>query len=90
MTSEEFVRTYKSKLSPYEREEALDFDMVYYASLNMKNKGIGQYVPNELTCTDEASEDGQPTCDVYNHGFDNEDADFLYEQKDQINYRYEV
>jgi len=90
MSSEDFVKLYKNKLSPYEREEVYDFDVVYYAHLTMKNKGIGQYVSNELTCQDEASDSGQPTSEVYNHGFDNEDADFLYEQKDQINYRYEV
>ncbi|HIJ51481.1 MAG TPA: protein kinase, partial [Nitrospinae bacterium] len=27
---------------------------------------------------------------MYNHGFDNDQADYLYEAKEQINYRYEV
>ena len=28
--------------------------------------------------------------DIYNFGFDNDQADYLYEPKDTINYRYEV
>ena len=27
---------------------------------------------------------------MFNHGFDNDQADYLYEAKDHINYRYEV
>jgi len=91
MSSEEFVRLFGSKLSPYERDEALDFEMIYYASFNMKNKGIGKYVKNELTCKDEKATKGDDTSSsVHNHGFDNDQADYLFEQKDQIQYRYEV
>ena len=32
MPSEDFVRLFKNKLSPFERDEALDFDIIYYAS----------------------------------------------------------
>jgi len=82
MSPEEFVRSYGNKLSPFEREEALDFEMIYYGSFNMKNKGIGQYVKNELTCQDENPKGEETNNGVYNHGFDNDQADYLYEQKD--------
>lgn len=55
----------------------------------MKNKGIGQYVRGELTCQDEDPKE-EPADGIYNHGFDNDQADYIYEQKDQIMYRYEV
>ena len=90
MSSEEFVRLHGNKLSPYERDEVSDFKMVYYASLNMKNKGIGKYVKNELTCQDDKTKVEDTSSGVYNHGFDNDQADYLYEAKDQIQYRYEV
>jgi len=41
MSSEEFVKFYGNKLSPYERDEVMDFDTVYYAHFGQKNKGIG-------------------------------------------------
>lgn len=34
MSSEDFVRYYGKNLSPYEREEVMDYDMVYYANFN--------------------------------------------------------
>jgi len=41
-----------------------------------------------MTCQDEnPKEDIGPP---YNHGFDNDQADYLYEAKDQILYRYEI
>jgi hypothetical protein len=44
--------------------------MIYYLNLNAKNKGIGLYVKDELTCQDEnPKEDIGPP---YNHGFDND------------------
>ena len=81
---------YSNKLSPYEREEALDHDTIYYANLNMKHKGQGNYTRGELTYQDEDPKGEEVVNGVYNHGFDNDQADFLYEQKDQIQYRYEV
>jgi serine/threonine protein kinase len=42
-----------------------------------------------LTCQDE-SPDKDNKSGIYNFGFDNDQADFLYEPKDQIKYRYEV
>jgi len=71
MPSDEFLRTHGSKLSPYERDEAADFDSIYYASLTMKNKGIGKYIKNELTSEDEKGKD-EPVSEVHNHGFDND------------------
>ena len=90
MTSQDFIKMYGKQLSQYEREEAADFDMIYYASFNMKNKGIGQYVKGELTCQDENPKQDDQSGGIYNHGFDNDQADYLFEAKDQIMYRYEV
>ena len=84
MPSEDFVRIYGNKLSAYERDEALDFEMIYYAHFGMKNKGIGQYVKDELTCQDENPKGGDKSNGVHNHGFDNDQADYLYESKDQM------
>lgn len=64
--------------------------MIYYASFTMKNKGIGQYVKGELTCQDENPKHDDQSGGIYNHGFDNDQADYLFEAKDQILYRYEV
>ena len=90
MSSEEFIRVHGAKMSPYEREEALDYELIYYASFTMKNKGIGKYVKNELTCQDEKPKGEEKESSVHNHGFDNDSADYLFEAKDQILYRYEV
>ena len=67
------------------------FDTVYYVNFNSKFKGQGRFVNGELTCQDEnpPAERDLPN-QVYNHGFDNDQADYLYEAKDHINYRYEV
>jgi len=56
--------------------------MIYYMNLNAKNKGVGQYIKDELTCTDENPKADELT--IFNHGFDNDQADYLYEAKDQI------
>lgn len=56
--------------------------MIYYMNLNAKNKGIGQYIKDALTCQDENPKADELT--VFNHGFDNDQADYLYEAKDQI------
>ena len=62
--------------------------MIYYMNLNAKNKGVGQYIKDELTSTDENPKADELT--IFNHGFDNDQADYLYEAKDQIQYRYEI
>ena len=58
-----------------------DYDTVYYINLNGRNKGVGQYVRGELTCQDENPK-GDDTSGIYNHGFDNDQADYLYDAKD--------
>ena len=70
----------------------MDYEEVYYVSVTSKNKGIGPYAKGELTCQDEnpKSEENNTSSTVYNHGFDNDQADFLYDAKDQILFRYEV
>ena len=80
MTPDEVLKHYGKHLSPYEREEIFEFDMIYYLPLNSKNKGVGQYIKNELTCQDENPKEG--TGPPYNHGFDNDQADYIYEAKD--------
>ena len=89
MSSDDALRFYGKHLSQYERDEMSTFDVVYYLNLNSKHKGNGQFVKGELTCQDEnpKSEDNNG---IYNHGFDNDQADYLYDVKDQVNYRYEV
>ena len=82
MTPDQFVQQYGKHLSPYEREECYEYEMIYYMNLNAKNKGLGQYIKDELTCTDENPKADELT--IFNHGFDNDQADYLYEAKDQI------
>jgi dual specificity tyrosine-phosphorylation-regulated kinase 2/3/4 len=50
MVPEDVLKHYGKHLSQYERDEIMDYDMIYYLPLNAKNKGVGQYVTNELTC----------------------------------------
>ena len=66
----------------------MDYEMIYYLPVNAKNKGVGQYIKDELTCQDENPKEGSGP--PYNHGFDNDQADYLYDAKDQIQYRYEI
>ena len=75
MGSDEFVKHYKNKLSEYERDEVLDFETVYYHSMAQRTRGIGQYIPNELTCQDELEDEDQQETDLFNHGFDNDEDD---------------
>ena len=77
-------------LSQYERDEIATFDVIYYLTFNSKYKGVGQFVKGALTYQDENPQAREEPNQVYNHGFDNDQADYLYEAKDQINYRYEV
>ena len=64
--------------------------MIYYACFNAKNKGVGEYIKGELTSLDEDPKAEEACNGVYNHGFDNDQADYLYEAKDQIMFRYEI
>jgi dual specificity tyrosine-phosphorylation-regulated kinase 2/3/4 len=43
-----------------------------------------------LTYLDENPEKNVNSSGIYNFGFDNDQADFLYEAKDSIAYRYEI
>lgn len=80
MSSDDVIKHYGKHLSQYERDEIADYDMIYYLNLNANNKGVGQYIRDELTCQDENPKDDQGP--PYNHGFDNDQADYLYEAKD--------
>lgn len=91
MSPEECVRHFGKHLSQYEREEILDNrDLIYYLHLHSKHKGVGRYNGGELTCVDEAPAEQKQEMTIFNFGFDNDQADYLYEPKDQIGYRYEV
>lgn len=70
MSSDDVLKHYGKHLSQYERDEINDYDMIYYLNLNAKNKGVGQYIKDEMTCQDENPQEniGPP----YNHGFDND------------------
>jgi len=83
MIPEDVIKHYGKHLSLYEREEIMDYEIIYYINLNSKNKGIGQYVLNELTCQDE-NPNKEEQVPPYNHGFDNDQADYLYDAKDHI------
>lgn len=62
----------------------MDYDLIYYINFTAKNKGVGQYVKDELTHQDENPRAEQECGGIYNHGFDNDQADYLYEAKDHI------
>ena len=89
MSCHEFIQKYGSQMTQFERDEMSTFETVYYFNLNSKYKGVGTFVKNELTCQDENPEQ-QPPGGSFNHGFDNDQADYLYDAKDHINFRYEV
>ena len=90
MSSEEVLRLYGRHLSQYERDEVATFDVIYYINFQSKYKGVGQFIPGELTHQDEDPKGQNDNDGVFNHGFDNDQADYLYEARDQVNYRYEV
>jgi len=50
MGSDDVLKHYGKHLSQYERDEIADYDVIYYLNLNSKNKGVGQYILNEMTC----------------------------------------
>ena len=66
------------------------FSQIYYINLNTKLKGVGRYNGGELTCQDENPDKNTDPAGTYNFGFDNEQADYMYESKDQLQYRYEI
>lgn len=41
MNPDDVIKIYGKYMSQYEREEIMDYDVVYYMNLNSKNKGIG-------------------------------------------------
>ena len=90
MSSEDALRIYGKSLSQYERDEIASFDVIYYLNLNAKHKGIGQFIKGEINSQDENPSPNADQNAIYNHGFDNDQADYLYEPKEQINYRYEI
>jgi len=71
MQSEDVIRIFGRQLNPYERDEIADYDHIYYLNLEAKNKGVGQYVKDELTCQDENPKSDTPST-IFNHGFDND------------------
>jgi hypothetical protein len=56
----------------------MDYEWIYYLNPNSRNKGIGKYRRGELTYQDENPKDTQPG-QIFNHGFDNDQADYIYE-----------
>ena len=82
MTSEELLRLYGRHFSQYERDEIATFDIIYYVNFNSKVKGVGTFVQGELTYQDEDPKQPNEDSNVFNHGFDNDQADYLYEAKD--------
>lgn len=65
-------------------------DLIYFININSALKGVGRYNKGELTCLDENPDKNVSPNGIYNFGFDNDQADYNYESKDQINYRYEI
>ena len=91
MAPEEVVRVFGKSLSEYEREEVLDQrQLIHYVHLNSNLKGVGKYNKGALTCLDEDPDKNVSASGIFNFGFDNDQADYIYEPKDQIQYRYEV
>ena len=90
MSSEDALKIYGRSLSQYEREEIASFETIYYLNLTAKRKGVGQFIKGEINSQDENPNVTNDQNQIYNHGFDNDQADYIYEQKDQIMYRYEV
>lgn len=43
---------------------------------------MGQFINGELTCQDENPDKNEDPNGIYNHGFDNDQADYMYEAKD--------
>lgn len=90
MAPEDVLKHYGKHLSQYEKEEMMAFDQIYYINLNTRFKGVGRYNGGELTCQDEDPDRETSPNAIYNFGFDNAEADYLYEAKDAIQYRYEI
>lgn len=85
------MKNFGKLLSQYERDEVLFHkELIYYINFNAPLKGVGKFNKAELTCLDENPEKNVSASGIYNFGFDNDQADYLYEAKDAINYRYEV
>jgi len=91
MSPDDLVRTYGKMLSSFERDEVLNHrEPIYYINFNSNYKGHGKYNKTELNYLDENPEKNITANGILNNGFSNEQADYYYEAKDQIFYRYEV
>ena len=82
MAPEDVLKHYGKHLSQYEKEEIMAFDQIYYINLNTRFKGVGRYNGGELTCQDEDPDRDTDPAGIYNFGFDNAEADYVYEAKD--------
>lgn len=49
MSSDELLRIYGRHFSQYERDEISTFDVIYYVNFQSKFKGVGTFIPGELT-----------------------------------------
>lgn len=90
MPPEEVVRNYGKNLSSFERDEVLNHkDQIYYINFHSNHKGAGKF-NKEIQYLDENPEKNITASGILNNGFSNEQADYFYEAKDQILYRYEI
>ena len=83
MSGEDAFRLYGAYLNAYEREEVKQFEIVYFLNPNIKRKNI--VLPPGGLQDPEQLEDNSG-----NYGFDGEDGEYIYENHDHINYRYEI
>jgi len=85
------VRTYGKMLSSFERDEIRDHnDLIYYLNFNSSYRGHGKYSKTEINYLDENPEKNITASGILNNGFSNEHADYFYDSKDNICYRYEI
>lgn len=77
MSGEDAYKIYGQFLTPYEKEEVKQFEIVYYMNVLGLRK--------TLNIQTQESEEQK-----FNYGYDNEDGDYLFEANDHINYRYEI
>jgi hypothetical protein len=94
------AKHYQQYLTPFERDEVRQYELVYYMNLTANRKAQILNNPSGApyqTITSEGSGAQGKTAqfeglgEQFNNGFDTEDGDYLgIEMGDQINYRYEV
>ncbi len=104
MSGQEALAMYAQYLTPYERDEIVQFETVHYMNLSANRKAFILNNPNsnyvaQQTATNTAngsqgsnSPDPTPNAadQTFNYGFDSEDGDYLYAAADHLNYRYEI